>query len=77
MVIAIQDNGTGIPDEVKSKIFTPYFTTKKAQGGTGIGLDICKNVITKIGGTIDVSSIPGKTIFYIRINNYDSNISRL
>ncbi len=77
VVIAIQDNGSGISDEVRSKIFTPYFTTKKDQGGTGIGLNICKNVITKIGGAIDVSSAPGKTIFYIRINNYDSNNNKL
>ena len=73
VIIAIQDNGPGIPKEIQSQIFTPYFTTKKEQGGTGIGLDICKNVITKIGGTIDVSSVPGNTIFYIRIKKYDSN----
>ena len=73
VIIAIQDNGPGIQKEIQSQIFTPYFTTKKEQGGTGIGLDICKNVITKIGGTIDVLSVPGNTIFYIRIKKYDSN----
>lgn len=73
VIIAIQDNGPGISKEIQSQIFTPYFTTKKEQGGTGIGLDICKNVITKIGGTIDVLSVPGNTIFYIRIKKYDSN----
>lgn len=70
VVISVQDNGTGISPEIITKIFTPYFTTKKKQGGTGIGLDICKNVISSIGGIISVSSKPGKTIFSVRIINY-------
>ncbi len=70
VVVTIQDNGPGIPAEIISKIFTPYFTTKKNQGGTGIGLDICKNVIFSIGGIISVSSQPGKTIFTVRILKY-------
>ena len=70
VVVNIQDNGPGIPADIISKIFTPYFTTKKNQGGTGIGLDICKNVIFAIGGIITVSSQPGNTVFTVRIKNY-------
>lgn len=70
VLIAIQDNGPGIPPEIINKIFTPYFTTKKNEGGTGIGLDICKNVIALIGGNISVSSRPGSTTFTIRIVKY-------
>ena len=70
VVVTIQDNGPGIPADIISKIFTPYFTTKKNQGGTGIGLDICKNVIFAIGGIITVSSQPGNTVFTVRIKNY-------
>jgi signal transduction histidine kinase len=70
-LITIQDNGPGIPANIQTKIFEPYFTTKKAQGGTGIGLDICKNILAKLGATIELTSEPGKTIFYIRIKNHD------
>ena len=73
VLVTIQDNGPGIPAAIQETIFTPYFTTKKEQGGTGIGLDICRNVITKIGGTIDVFSEPGKTVFSIRLKNYGNS----
>ena len=52
--IKISDNGRGIPDEMKHRIFQPYFTTKS--GGTGVGLAIVKNILTEMGGTIDFTS---------------------
>jgi hypothetical protein len=70
-LVTIQDNGPGIPAEIQNRIFEPYFTTKKAQGGTGIGLDICKNILAKMGGNIALTSETGKTIFYIKIKNND------
>ncbi len=73
VVVSVTDNGPGIPPELITKIFTPYFTTKKNEGGTGIGLDICKNVITSIGGNISVSSKPGNTTFTVRIVKYAGN----
>ncbi len=63
--VRITDNGTGIPREILSRIFDPFFTTKKVGEGTGIGLDIVKNVIDKHKGEITVDSIPGKTEFII------------
>jgi two-component system, NtrC family, sensor kinase len=58
--IRIRDNGTGIPAEVKEKIFNPFFTTKPAGGGTGLGLSISHDIIVKQhGGTIEVDSAPG------------------
>ncbi len=58
--IAIQDNGTGIPDEVKAKIFNPFFTTKPAGEGTGLGLSLSHDIVVKQhGGTIEVSTEPG------------------
>ena len=58
--IRIRDNGTGIPDEVKEKIFNPFFTTKPSGEGTGLGLSMSYDIIVKQhGGTIDVETEPG------------------
>ena len=58
--IRIRDNGTGIPDEVKEKMFNPFFTTKPAGEGTGLGLSISHDIVVKQhGGTIDVDTKPG------------------
>ncbi len=58
--IRIRDNGTGIPPEVKEKMFNPFFTTKPAGEGTGLGLSMSHDIIVKQhGGTIDVDSQPG------------------
>jgi len=58
--IRIRDNGTGIPPEVKDKIFNPFFTTKPAGEGTGLGLSMSHDIIVKQhGGSIDVETEPG------------------
>jgi two-component system, NtrC family, sensor kinase len=58
--IRIHDNGTGIPAEVKEKMFNPFFTTKPAGEGTGLGLSMSHDIIVKQhGGTIDVATEPG------------------
>jgi signal transduction histidine kinase len=67
ITVNITDNGIGIPKEILSRIFDPFFTTKKVGEGTGIGLDIVKNVINRHKGDIKVNSIPGKTEFIISI----------
>ena len=57
--IRIRDNGTGIPSEVKEKIFNPFFTTKPAGEGTGLGLSMTHDIIVKQhGGTIDIDTAP-------------------
>jgi len=59
--IRIRDNGTGIPPEVKEKMFNPFFTTKPAGEGTGLGLSICHDIIVKQhGGSIEVETQPGE-----------------
>ncbi len=59
--IRIRDNGTGIPAEVKEKMFNPFFTTKPAGEGTGLGLSMSHDIIVKQhGGRIDVETEPGK-----------------
>ena len=59
--IRIRDNGTGIPEEVKEKIFNPFFTTKPSGEGTGLGLSMSHDIIVKQhGGSIDVETEPGQ-----------------
>ncbi|TGS82352.1 HAMP domain-containing histidine kinase, partial [Mesorhizobium sp. M2D.F.Ca.ET.178.01.1.1] len=59
--IRIRDNGTGIPPEVKEKMFNPFFTTKPAGEGTGLGLSLSHDIVVKQhAGTIDVDSQPGE-----------------
>jgi two-component system, NtrC family, sensor kinase len=58
--IRIRDNGTGIPADAKEKIFNPFFTTKPAGEGTGLGLSMSHDIIVKQhGGTMDVDTMPG------------------
>jgi signal transduction histidine kinase len=58
--IRIRDNGTGIPQEVKEKMFNPFFTTKPAGEGTGLGLSMSHDIVVKQhGGKIDVATEPG------------------
>jgi signal transduction histidine kinase len=58
--IRIRDNGTGIPEGVKEKIFNPFFTTKPSGEGTGLGLSMSHDIIVKQhGGSIDVETEPG------------------
>jgi two-component system NtrC family sensor kinase len=59
--ISIRDNGTGIPPDVKAKLFSPFFTTKPVGEGTGLGLSISHDIIVKQhGGSIEVDTQPGE-----------------
>jgi signal transduction histidine kinase len=58
--IDIGDNGAGIAPETAARIFEPFFTTKAPGTGTGLGLWICRNIVTAAGGTIAVTSQPGQ-----------------
>jgi two-component system NtrC family sensor kinase len=74
--ICIRDNGTGIPAEVKEKMFNPFFTTKPAGEGTGLGLSMSHDIIVKQhGGTIDVETEPGEFTEFRIVLPRTSNIS--
>jgi signal transduction histidine kinase len=59
--IRIRDSGSGIPPEVKEKMFNPFFTTKPAGEGTGLGLSLSYDIVVKQhGGSIEVDTRPGE-----------------
>jgi signal transduction histidine kinase len=63
--IEMEDNGPGIPEEIRSQIFDPFFTTKTVGKGSGMGLDISAKIVRGAGGDIQVVSQPGKTVFSV------------
>jgi two-component system NtrC family sensor kinase len=65
--VSISDSGVGIPEEVQLHIFQPFFTTKPAGEGSGLGLDIVKKIVEKHCGTIDFQSKPGQTTFTVTL----------
>jgi len=67
--IRVRDNGTGIPPEIRDKLFQPFFTTKPTGEGTGLGLSISWDIVTQQhGGTITVDSSEGAfTEFVVRL----------
>ena len=54
--ILVEDNGAGIPEDIRDQIFEPFFTSKGREAGTGLGLSISQRIIEEHGGTITVDS---------------------
>jgi signal transduction histidine kinase len=68
VIVEIEDNGPGIPEDVLPHLFDPFYTTKAPGQGTGLGLNISHSIIVqKHQGRIDVISQPGKTRFEVRL----------
>ncbi|MCB0689454.1 MAG: hypothetical protein KDC53_23105 [Saprospiraceae bacterium] len=65
--IMIIDNGSGIPEELKDKIFQPFFTTKPAGSGTGLGLSLSYDIIKGVGGSLNVESNESGSTFSIKL----------
>ena len=63
--ITVTDNGPGIPDSIKDKIFQPFFTTKPTGQGTGLGLSLAYDIVKAHGGTLDVESREGQGSTFI------------
>jgi signal transduction histidine kinase len=69
IIIKVQDNGNGMNEDIKAKIFQPFFTTKPTGQGTGLGLSLAYDIVTKgHGGTIECESVEGEgTTFVVRL----------
>jgi len=74
LAVSISDTGPGIPAEVQDKIFTPFFTTKAAGQGRGLGLDICRKIVENHGGTIGFTTQPGHTVFTVRLRPFERDV---
>jgi signal transduction histidine kinase len=61
--ISVTDDGPGIPEELKERIFQPFFTTKKKQNATGLGLTVAAGFVQQMGGVLRFDTAPGKTTF--------------
>ncbi len=68
VVITIEDNGPGVPEEIRRRVFEPFFTTKAAGEGTGIGLALCHRVLEAHGGEIELADgAEGGARFTVRL----------
>ncbi|HEU5460592.1 MAG TPA: ATP-binding protein [Pyrinomonadaceae bacterium] len=67
ILVEIRDNGSGIPENVKTRVFEPFFTTKPVGEGTGLGLDTVMRIVRKHRGNIRFESKPGDTCFQVRL----------
>ena len=65
VVVEVSDTGRGIPDNIRARIFDPYFTTKSS--GSGMGLAVCDKIIRQHGGQIDVETGSSGTTFRISL----------
>jgi PAS domain S-box-containing protein len=65
--LLVADDGGGIPEPIRERIYDQFFTTKPAGKGTGQGLAICRNIITRHDGTIDFTTSPAGTTFRVRL----------
>jgi signal transduction histidine kinase len=68
VVVEIEDDGPGVPEEIQHQVFDPFFTTKEPGKGTGLGLSTTYSIVTeKHRGRIAVESWPGHTRFTVRL----------
>jgi signal transduction histidine kinase len=60
VIVVVEDNGVGVPEEIRSEVFQPFYTTKPDEGGTGLGLAIAARVVTSLfHGALNLSEADG------------------
>ena len=78
LLVAIQDDGPGIPEHIQSRVFDPFFTTKGQGKGTGLGLSVCRGIVRKLGGYINLkSSTASGTTFTVSLPITDTPSKRM
>jgi two-component system C4-dicarboxylate transport sensor histidine kinase DctB len=60
VILSVRDNGPGIPLELQERIFEPFFTTRRGQGGTGLGLALCREYVRELDAQLSLWSVPGR-----------------
>jgi len=70
ILIEVTDSGTGVPLDVRDKIFEPFFTTKPQGVGTGLGLSLARDIVTRHGGTISIGDRGGRHVFVIDLPHH-------
>jgi signal transduction histidine kinase len=71
-IVTIVDDGPGIPEELRGRVFEPFFSTKPFGQGKGLGLDLSKRIVERHGGSIGFESAPGRTAFAVALPARDS-----
>lgn len=72
--VTVRDTGSGIPDSVRTHLFEPFYSTKAAGAGVGLGLSICHAIVTSLGGTISADEAAGRgTCFSVRLPPADES----
>lgn len=66
-IVRVIDDGPGVPADAVPRIFEPFFTTKPKGEGTGLGLGIARQIVAKHGGEMTCESVPGRTVFEVRL----------
>lgn len=67
VLVEVTDDGPGIPQEIRERIFEPFFSTKDVGKGVGLGLDLVRRTLERHDGEIEVESRPGRTVFRVRL----------
>ncbi|MEM9291731.1 MAG: ATP-binding protein [Acidobacteriota bacterium] len=63
--VTIEDNGSGVPEDIQRRVFEPFFTTKPMGEGSGLGLDIVQRIVDQHQGQLRLDSVPGRTVFTV------------
>jgi len=71
LLVSVQDNGEGIPEDLRSNLFDPFVTTKV--NGTGLGLALVAKIVGDHGGVIEFDSQPRRTVFKVSLPMYDES----
>jgi two-component system cell cycle sensor histidine kinase/response regulator CckA len=76
-VVEVEDNGCGIPRDVEARIFEPFFTTKGPRSGSGLGLALCRRIVSDLGGRIDLCASGGPgALFRVALPPYGEPLPR-